>query len=402
MATQLQHRRFTEAQMSSQSGAQGELMMDTTNNRVVLHDSVTAGGHPTANLADVVDSSIFFDEDATSAADAYILTPSTSTRTPTAYFKGLEVGYVTAHTNTGASTVNFAGLGLKNIKTAAGADPGAGAISGRTVLIFDSVNNWFELQESNLSTAEESYLRSGRYNAALNSRFNLNSSGLTGVITLAGGEQAHDGWVAGASGCSYTFSVSAGATILTIASGTLKQTISGDRFETADHVLSWVGTAQAKIDVGSFGNSGTVTGSLSAGTPASIEFNTGTVTKVQLEKGVAVTDYLVKSNAAERSEFGSIGEGQTWQDMAASRALNADQTNNTGGPIEFRVLLEDNTVGGNLDITAIVDGVTVGRIDISDDGVNTSAAWVGSIVPNGATYRVNSSADVLITWSELR
>ena len=108
---------------------------------------------------------------------------------------------------------------------------------------------------------------SGRYNAALNSRFNLNSLALTGVVTLAGGEQAHDGWVAGASGCSYTFSVSAGATILTIASGTLKQTISGDRFETADHVLSWVGTAQAKIDVGSFGNSGTVTGSLSAGTP---------------------------------------------------------------------------------------------------------------------------------------
>ena len=104
MATTLQQRRFTEAQMLSQTGAQGEIMMDTTGNRLVLHDGTTAGGHPTAGLADVVDSSIFFDEDGTSAADAYILTPSTSTRTPTAYFKGLEVGYVTAHTNTGAST----------------------------------------------------------------------------------------------------------------------------------------------------------------------------------------------------------------------------------------------------------------------------------------------------------
>ena len=45
-ATQIQFRRGSAAQMATFTGAQGEVVVDTTNNRVVVHDGATAGGFP--------------------------------------------------------------------------------------------------------------------------------------------------------------------------------------------------------------------------------------------------------------------------------------------------------------------------------------------------------------------
>lgn len=52
-ATQLQFRRGTAAQMATFTGAQGEVVVDTSNNRVVVHDGATAGGWPAARIAEV-------------------------------------------------------------------------------------------------------------------------------------------------------------------------------------------------------------------------------------------------------------------------------------------------------------------------------------------------------------
>jgi hypothetical protein len=56
-ATQLQFRRGTAAQMATFTGAQGEVVVDTTNNRVVVHDGTTAGGWPAARVAEVAPQS---------------------------------------------------------------------------------------------------------------------------------------------------------------------------------------------------------------------------------------------------------------------------------------------------------------------------------------------------------
>ena len=45
-AIQLQRRRGTQAQVLAATGAAGELIVDTTNNRVCVQDGVTAGGWP--------------------------------------------------------------------------------------------------------------------------------------------------------------------------------------------------------------------------------------------------------------------------------------------------------------------------------------------------------------------
>jgi hypothetical protein len=51
-AVQVQYRRGTASQVASFTGAQGELVVDTTNNRVVVQDGATAGGFPAAKLSD--------------------------------------------------------------------------------------------------------------------------------------------------------------------------------------------------------------------------------------------------------------------------------------------------------------------------------------------------------------
>jgi hypothetical protein len=54
MSEQLQLRRGTSSQVASFTGAQGEVVIDTTNNRLVLQDGSTVGGWPAAKLAEVV------------------------------------------------------------------------------------------------------------------------------------------------------------------------------------------------------------------------------------------------------------------------------------------------------------------------------------------------------------
>ena len=54
MSVQVKRRRDTAANLAAFTGAQAELIVDTTNNRVQVHDGVTAGGWPAAKLAEVV------------------------------------------------------------------------------------------------------------------------------------------------------------------------------------------------------------------------------------------------------------------------------------------------------------------------------------------------------------
>ena len=50
------------------------------------------------------------------AADAYVLTADPVTRiSPTIYYDGMEVSWLPAFSNTGASTINLAGLGVKSV-----------------------------------------------------------------------------------------------------------------------------------------------------------------------------------------------------------------------------------------------------------------------------------------------
>lgn len=137
----------------------------------------------------------------------------------------------------------------------------------------------------------------GVLNAIINGNFGINQRGVSGTVTLAAGVYGHDRWKAGASGCTYTFATVDNVTTLTISAGSLIQVIEGLNLQSGTYTLSWTGTAQGKIGAGSYGASG-ITGTAVGGTNLNIEFGTGTVSLVQLEKGSVATPF----------EFRSIGD----------------------------------------------------------------------------------------------
>lgn len=83
------------------------------------------------------------------SANAYSLATIGSQPRPAAYTDGMRVRFVPGNNNTGASTVNVAGIGIKNIKTGSGAgtDPAADAIvSGEIIeLFYDLTNDVFKI-----------------------------------------------------------------------------------------------------------------------------------------------------------------------------------------------------------------------------------------------------------------
>jgi hypothetical protein len=136
----------------------------------------------------------------------------------------------------------------------------------------------------------------GVKNAIINGNFQINQRGVSGTVTLAAGAYGHDRFKAGASGCTYTFATSNNVTTLTISAGSLIQVVEGLNLYTDTYTLSWTGTAQGKIGAGSYAGSG-VTGSVTGGTNLNIEFNTGTLSLVQLEAGSVASPF-------ERRDYG--------------------------------------------------------------------------------------------------
>jgi hypothetical protein len=101
---------------------------------------------------------------------------------------------------------------------------------------------------------------------------------------------------------------------------------------------------------------------------------------------------------------GSLGVGQTWQNVTGSRAFGSTYTNSTGNPIAVSV---SGTASGSGSFVLIlyVNGAEIGYSTVyaANAGYRVHSFF---IVPNGATYAVSGSggisATTLYNWSELR
>lgn len=132
---------------------------------------------------------------------------------------------------------------------------------------------------------------SGLRNLVINGNWSINQRGYVSATALTAGVYAHDRWKAGGGGCTYSYATGGLDTVATISAGTLVQVVEGALVEGGTYTLSWAGTAQARIDSGSYAASPiTVTGK-SGGANITLEFSTGTVTRVQLERGNQATPY---------------------------------------------------------------------------------------------------------------
>ena len=113
-----------------------------------------------------------------------------------------------------------------------------------------------------------------------------------------------------------------------------------------------------------------------------------------------VSAAVTPSNAAAIAQSTDLGVGQTWQNLAASRASGTTYTNNTGKPIKVSV----GSAGRDARVIIYVNDVLVAYSQDTYDG-NQCRASASEIVPNGASYRVEARniASVNVQfWAELR
>lgn len=125
--------------------------------------------------------------------------------------------------------------------------------------------------------------------------------------------------------------------------------------------------------------------------------NPGSADAAQLASDYAA---LVGRVAALEARARAIGEGQTWQNMTASRAVGTTYTNTTGRSIAVFI----NTTNGT---SAAYNSITVSGLVIGNGSSQQGGGPVMShsfIVPAGATYSITPSVgtSVINNWSELR
>ena len=176
----------------------------------------------------------------------------------------------------------------------------------------------------------------------INGSFAVNQRAVSGSVVLAAGVYGHDRWKAGASGCSYTFATTAGVTTLTITAGSLVQVVEDRNIEAGAHVASWTGTATARLNNSGAYAATPVSGTLTGGASAYLEFSTGTLSNVQLEPGTVATAVERRSYAAElalcqryfTTSYDSVAAGTA---AAAANRRVAVSTSSTTPGVQFQV-----------------------------------------------------------------
>jgi hypothetical protein len=239
----------------------------------------------------------------------------------------------------------------------------------------------------------------GHRNKIHNNNFTVNQRAVSGTVTLAAGAYGHDRWKAGAGGCTYTFATVANVTTLTISAGTLMQVIEGANLLSGTHILTWTGTATARVDSGSYGASG-LTGTATGGTNQTIEFATGTVSKVQYEPGSVATPFGLRpiwtelalcQRYYEKSYDTGIAPGAI-SSSGAVYLINETATN-TVGNISYAVPKRaDPTLTIYNATTGVAASIRSGGINITDVTVPAfnSARGFSTLSASGLTAGLGS------------
>lgn len=130
----------TEVTASWLNAVQGELV------KVIEQTGLTLNKADSTQLskaiAMIASRGDFYTDATPGVAGAYVLTPTFTGFAPTAYKLGMRLRFIPSKTNTGASTVDVNGLGVKNIKTQSGDDPTAAALAAgeEYTLYYDGIS----------------------------------------------------------------------------------------------------------------------------------------------------------------------------------------------------------------------------------------------------------------------
>lgn len=137
MTTQVQIRGAVEGTQSIRTLVSRELDINTTDNRLNIHNGSDAGGVPHTTFAD--DQNREFTYGSATGTNAIVVTLN---KAPSAYATGQVFTFKAQNNNTGAATINFNSLGAKTIKKNVSADVEADDIvaGGIYTVSYDGTN----------------------------------------------------------------------------------------------------------------------------------------------------------------------------------------------------------------------------------------------------------------------
>jgi hypothetical protein len=249
----------------------------------------------------------------------------------------------------------------------------------------------------------------GMKNRLIDAGFIINQRGYASGTSLSSGAYAHDRWKAGSSGCTYTFTQgSLGVPItLTITAGSLQQIVEGcNMAEGGTFVLSWTGTAQAKINGGSYSASPLVVTGLTAGANCTVEFGTGTVSQPQLEKGSTATSFDYRPYGTELALCQRYYTVQKTDTTSTSFGLGMSiSTTACRVVIPYPVQMRTVPTGAYTGTISVNDGALVGNVSsLSASWNNITNGFIqftnGAITAAGRAVQIYSgSSDATISFS---
>ncbi len=215
----------------------------------------------------------------------------------------------------------------------------------------------------------------------------------------------------------YVIRVITSALSITISSGSTLGTTSAQFSSVAVRLIDNAGTVEMAVDNLVGGNNldestlitTTAEGGAGAADSATTIYSTtartnvawrllGLIESTQTTAGTwAQTPSAVKTVGADGLQ--SIGYGQTYQDLTASRSFGTTYYNETGKPIQ--VMADGSAAAGGNFLQPIVNGVSLPFGDQAPAGTyRVATGWF--VVPPGASYSIASTGITKVSWFELR
>ena len=136
----------------------------------------------------------------------------------------------------------------------------------------------------------------------------------------------------------------------------------------------------------------------SAGTINADGLFNNTLTSTSTTQALTAAQGKVLKDTLDNTAASSLGVGQTWQNMTASRVVGTTYTNTTGRPIQVSIKIR---VGSYQSSDLYVGSELISGIYADVGGGGSITGAMQATVLSGQTYRI-TSAGLGFKWSELR
>ena len=142
----------------------------------------------------------------------------------------------------------------------------------------------------------------------------------------------------------------------------------------------------------------------SAGTINALGLFNNTLTSTNTNQALTAAQGKVLKDTLDTAVSSSLGVGQTWQNMTASRVSGTTYTNSTTRPIMLSIAVKDSGVAGAAGAGAATLYVNSSIAMRLDDLAGGSAGYVQivAVVPSGQTYKLDAANNLITYWGELR